>query len=187
MKDARISTKDVLKLLAVGGIVASVAIFPSAPIAVAAAVKQWRKYHRKDIGKIIKRLEKQEVISISQQEDTITLTITDKGRRRLLEYNFEDIRLKSQKRDGKWRLIIFDIPEEKKRSRDAFGKKLVQLGLERIQDSIFVSAYPCKDEIDFLCNFLEISDYVTLVCVDHIERGEQLIFKPFVPRDMETL
>jgi phenylacetic acid degradation operon negative regulatory protein len=179
MNEPKIKTQEVLQVLAVGAIVISTAFIPSIPIAAAALIKEWKKYNTKDIGRIIKRLEKQEMISIHQEGDLIRLDISDKGKRRLLEYDFENIQLKTKKRDGKWRLVIFDIPEEKKNTRDVFRRKLLQLGLEHLQDSIFVSAFPCKDEIDFLCNFMEISDYVTLVCVDHIERGEQLIFKPF--------
>ena len=91
--------------------------------------------------------------------------------------------LKSKRRDGKWRLIIFDIPEKKKSARDVFRRKLLELGMIRLQDSVFVSAFPCKNEIDFLANFLGISDFITLVSLDGIERGEQLIFKEYYDGD----
>lgn len=78
---------------------------------------------------------------------------------------------------------MFDIPDEKKNARDSFRRKLQQLGCIKLQESIFVSAYPCKKEIDFLCHFLEISDYVSLAVLDKIERGEQLIFKRFYDGD----
>lgn len=97
----------------------------------------------------------------------------------MLKYDFDIIALKAKRRDGKWRLIVFDIPESKKVNRDAFRSKLLQLGCIRLQDSVFVSAFPCKDEIDFLCHYLEISDFVTLVSLDRIERGEQLLFKKY--------
>ena len=179
MGDKKVITREVLKVVAVGGILIGSVVLPTLPLAAAAAMKIWKDVNKKDLGRIIKRLEKQEMISINERGNKIAIEITEKGKRRLLEYDFENIELKSTKRDGKWRLIIFDIPEDKKRSRDAFGKKLLQLGFLRLQDSVFVSAYPCKNEIDFLTNFLEISDYITLVVLDKIERGEQLIFKRY--------
>ena len=179
MGGKKIVTREVLKAVAVGGILIGSAVLPTLPLAAAAAIKIWKGVNKKDLGRIIKRLEKQEMISISEKGNKIAIEITEKGKRRLLEYDVENIELKSTKRDGKWRLIIFDIPEDKKRGRDAFGKKLLQLGFLRLQDSVFVSAYPCKNEIDFLANFLEISDYITLVTLDKIERGEQLIFKRY--------
>jgi len=174
-----VKTGEVLQVLAVGGIVVASLAMPNLPIALGAAHKMWKEFNRRDLGRIIKRLEKQEMISLSESDDKIKIEITDKGKRRLLEYDFENITLKAKKRDGKWRLIIFDIPEDKKSVRDVFRRKLLQLGFIRVQDSVFASAFPCKGEIDFLCHFLEISDYITLVSLDRIERGEKLVFQKY--------
>lgn len=155
------------------------AAVPTLPVAIGAAMKIWKNVNKKDLGRIIKRLEKQEMISITDTKKGVSIEITEKGKRRLLEYDFENIELKTKRRDGKWRLIIFDIPERFKNNRDSFRRKLLQLGFIKFQESVFASAYPCKKEIDFLCHYLEISDYITIALVDKIERGEQLIFKKY--------
>lgn len=183
----QVKTKDVLKVIAAGGIIVASAAIPSLPMILVKTIEIWREINKSDLGRIIKRLEKQEMIAIREREGKTVIEITDKGRRRLLEYDFENIERKAKKRDGKWRLIIFDIPEDKKQSREAFRNKLVQLDCVRLQDSVFVSAFPCKEEVDFLCHFLGISDYVTMVTLDSIERGEKLIFKPYRDWDNEQL
>ena len=175
----KIYTKDVLKVLAAGGLLVGSVAIPSLPIALGAVYKVWKDVNKKDLGRIMKRLEKQEMISFKEQANKTIITITEKGKRRLLAQDFENITLKAKKRDGKWRLVIFDIPEGKKANREVFRRKLIQLGFLRLQDSVFASAFPCKEEIDFLCHYLEISDYVTLAILDRIERGEQLIFKNY--------
>lgn len=175
-----ITTRDVLKTIAVSDLVAVTGVMgPSLPMIIGGAVKLWKEVNKRDLGRIIKRLEKQQMISIKEIGDKVQIEVTEKGNRRLLEYDFENIELKAKKRDGKWRLIIFDIPEDQKAARDVFRRKLIELGCIRLQDSVFVSAFPCKDEIDFLSNFLEISDYVTLIVISRIERGEDLIFKEY--------
>lgn len=179
MSDKKIVTREVLKVIAVGGILVGTALVPNLPMAVGAVVKAWKNVNKRDLGRIIKRLEKQEMISFREVDGKISIEITDKGKRRLLEYDYENIELKVKKRDGKWRLVIFDIPEDRKINRDGLRRKLLQLSLVRLQDSVFVSAYPCKDEIDFLCHYLEISDFVTIVVLDKIERGEQLVWKKY--------
>lgn len=179
MSDKKITTKQVLGVIAAGGLILASAAIPNLPIAISVAVKIWKDVNRRDLGRIIKRLEKQEMIAIREKGDKVAIEITDKGKRRLLEYDFENISLSAKRRDGKWRLIIFDIPEDKKVNREAFRKKLVQLGCIRLQDSVFVSAFPCKNEIDFLTHYLEISDFVTVAIIEKIERGEQLIFKKY--------
>lgn len=181
--ERKISTEDVLKVIAAGGIVIASAMIPSLPVAIMSVYKVWKDVNKSDLGRIIKRLEKQEMISIRHIENKIQIKITDHGKKRLLEYDYEHISLKAKRRDGKWRLIIFDVPENKKRNRDAFVRKLLQFGCIRLQDSVYANAFPCKSEVDFLSHFLEISDYVTVVKLDRIERGEQLIFKKF--QDLE--
>lgn len=175
----KVSSRDVLRVIATGGIVISAAVIPPLPMIILEAYKTWKDINRSEFGQIVKRLQKQELIAIREKDGKVAIEITDKGKRRLLEYDFENIERKAKKRDGKWRLIIFDIPEHKKRNRDAFRKKLIQLDCIRLQDSVFASAFPCKDEIDFLANYLDISDYITLLSLDKIERGEDLIFKQY--------
>lgn len=179
MSEEKVTTKDVLKIIAVSGIVTASMIIPTIPIAAGAVYKAWRKFNRRDLGKIIKRLEKQEMISYKEKNGKTVFEITEKGKKRLLEYDFESLDIKKKKIDGKWRLVIFDIPEDKKVSRDAFRKKLLQMEFIRLQDSVFATCYPCKKEIDFLVHYLGISDFITLIRVDEIERGEKLIFKRY--------
>lgn len=183
----KIKTQDVLKVLAAGGIIVGTAVLPVLPMILVGAIKLWKDVNKSDLGRIIKRLEKQEMLAIKDRGEKTSIEITEKGKRRLVEYDFENIRLSSKKRDGKWRLIIFDIPEGKKRSRDAFRKKLIQVGCIRLQDSVFVSAFPCKSEIDFLSHYLAISDFVTLATIGKIERGEELIFKKYHDWNNNTL
>jgi len=183
----KIKTRDVLKVLAAGGVILGTGVLPALPMILVGAVKLWKDVNKTDLGRIIKRLNKQEMITIREKDNKISIEITEKGKRRLLEYDFENIERKAKKRDGKWRLIIFDIPEDKKQNREAFRSKLVQLGCIRLQDSVFVSAFPCKEEVDFLCHYLEISDYVTVASLDKIERGTEVLFKEYRDWDNDML
>lgn len=179
MNEKKVTTLKVLQIIAPGVVVAVSLAIPTFPLIAGYIVKAWKYANRTEVGRVIKRLEKQEMISISEKDGKVRIEITEKGKNRLLEYDFENITLNAKRPDGKWRLIVFDIPENKKRSRDAFRRKLLQLGCVRLQDSVFASAYPIKKEVDFLCHFLDISDFVTLAVVNYIERGEKLIFKKY--------
>jgi len=87
--------------------------------------------------------------------------LTKKGRKRFEIYNFEDLKIKpSRNWDKKWRIVIFDIPEKKKGAREALREKLKKLGFFRIQKSVWVYPYECKDEIDFVCEFFNVENYV---------------------------
>jgi len=70
---------------------------------------------------------------------------------------------KPRRWDGKWRMLIFDIPESRKTHRDVFRRKLIDLGFERIQDSVWRHKYPCQKEIEFLSHLYEIYPYVDMI------------------------
>jgi len=65
--------------------------------------------------------------------------------------------------DKKWRLVIFDIPETHRKHRVAFRNKLKQLGFIQFQKSVWIHPYECQNEISFLAEYLNISQYLTLI------------------------
>ncbi len=176
MGEFKLKTKDVLKIIGVGGLVVASIFSPNLAKAFFEISKDFKDIKKKDLGRIVKRLEKQRMVDFSEVNGQIKIAITDRGKTRLLKYDYDDMTIKKLKVDGKWRLVIFDVPEKRKRDRDAFRRKLLELGFIRLQDSVFAGVYPCKEEIDFLANYLNISDFVTLAVIEKIERGESLNF-----------
>jgi|CXWL01.1.fsa_nt_gi DNA-binding transcriptional regulator PaaX len=49
--------------------------------------------------------------------------------------------------DGKWRVVIFDITENRRRARDRLRHMLQHVGFIRIQDSVWAYPYPCDEFI----------------------------------------
>ena len=71
--------------------------------------------------------------------------------------------VKRRKPDGKLRIVIFDIPEEKKRSRDFFRQHLVNLGFIMEQKSVWYSKSPCEDLVELVTNYHNLNKYASLV------------------------
>lgn len=65
--------------------------------------------------------------------------------------------------DGKWRMVVCDIPEKRKRARMALSTKLVAIGMLALQRSVYVYPHPGEDEADFLCQFLDIDRYMYVI------------------------
>ena len=68
--------------------------------------------------------------------------------------------------DSKWRIIIFDIPQEFHKARVRFSRKLKRAGFYMLQKSVFVFPYPCDEEIGYMCAQLRISDFVDLIVAE---------------------
>jgi phenylacetic acid degradation operon negative regulatory protein len=76
--------------------------------------------------------------------------------------------------DEKWRVVLFDIPEKFKKSRDGFAASLKRIGFTQIQKSVFAFPYPCFEELAVLMDFHQVRDFVTCMLVEQIERSRSL-------------
>jgi len=74
--------------------------------------------------------------------------------------------------DQKWRIVIFDIPQELHRQRNLFRRKLLAMGCRLLQKSIFVFPYPCEEEIAQFCKPLKIGKYVDVLIAESIGSRE---------------
>ncbi len=135
--------------------------------------RNWDKIDRRRIYDAIKRLNNKRLIELIEKGDSIHIKITANGKNLLKRFDYDDLELsKVKKWDKKWRLVIFDIPEKKKKERLALSKKLKDLGTYPLQKSVFIYPYDCSDEIDFICEFLSINRYVNYCVVESLDKKE---------------
>lgn len=104
------------------------------------------------------------------------LEITDKGVERAKKAYLEIIEIKNPKKwDGKWRIIIFDIPEKERGARDGIRSKLYSLGFKQIQKSVFVYPFECSKEIYYICNYYRARKYIKYMIANIIEGEDEII------------
>lgn len=98
------------------------------------------------------------------------LTITKKGRQQLNILETRNFDLKRPKRwDRKWRVIIFDIREKQRRTRDQLRITLNKIGFVKLQKSVWVYPYDCEDLIMLLKADFELGRNLLYMVVDEIE------------------
>lgn len=76
--------------------------------------------------------------------------------------------------DKKWRILVFDIKEERRKLRDYIRGKLENLGFRRIQDSVFVFPYDCEDLIALLKADFKVGHDLLYIIADEIENDRWL-------------
>ncbi|MBI2669984.1 MAG: hypothetical protein HYX20_02495 [Candidatus Yanofskybacteria bacterium] len=100
----------------------------------------------------------------------LKVKITRMGEDRVKHFDPNSIRLQKQETwDGKWRVIIFDVPVNKNWNRQAFTNKLKELGFIMIQKSVWAYPYECYEEIMLLRKLYEIERFVTYFEAAEIE------------------
>lgn len=109
-------------------------------------------------------LKRRKFIRIQRTAGKVIINLTEKGKKRKLSYDLEEIKVPQPSVwDGKWRLVIFDIPEKYRDGRSALRNKLIQMGFLQFQKSVWVYPFPCENEIDFVCEYFSLARYVNLL------------------------
>lgn len=67
---------------------------------------------------------------------------------------------KSGNWDGRWRLVMFDIPESKRAVRDQLRRELTKLGLGILQASVWISPNDIKKEVELIGKKLKIENSI---------------------------
>jgi len=94
----------------------------------------------------------------------VYLRITGQGEDQL-KRDFPITNWQGEEWDEKWRIVIFDIPEETKKVRDRLREKLKELGFGMIQESVWLTPYNvAKDIRDFLVSQGLADNAFVLVC-----------------------
>ena len=101
------------------------------------------------------------------------LRITQKGKLQLFREGLaENAKKKNKKWDGKWRVLIFDIPEKIRFVRDNIRVALLNIGFMRLQNSVWIYPYDCEDFINLLKADMEIGKDVLYMIVEELEHDK---------------
>ena len=156
--------KSILGVVGTVGILTMAAIAPNSLQILKLFGVGKKQYKPRSIYKTLKRMETQQLVDIKEKDDKVIIIITEKGKKRLLKYNIDDMQIKKPKRwDKKWRLVSFDVPEKQKKAREALRNKLKDLEFFPLQKSLFISPFPCKNEIDFISEIFQIQKHIIFI------------------------
>ena len=153
-------SKNILKTIAETTLIVGSLALPQLPT----VYRMFNAENRREkdrIRRAIDRLQNKKYIKKYKKDEVEVIEITENGRKEVLKYKIEEIKIKEQKRwDGMWRVIMFDIPEKKKTARDGLTLKLIKMGCAPIQKSVFVTPYECKKEIKFIGEYFGVSKHI---------------------------
>lgn len=139
--------------------------------------KYSNKYNKRQYNVAIAGLKRDGLIEvISNKNGEAIVRITKKGQSVLRRFSIDLIKIKQPpKWDGKWRVVIFDIPVKYSKARHALRGKLKDLGFVLLQKSVFIYPYPCEDEILFIADFFRVGKYVEILTTDSFLNEERFI------------
>ena len=140
--------ETILAIVGLAGLVTLAVLAPNAVQLLKYVIKndRQRQNHLYYIKSVTRQMSDQGLIIFSENwQRQKVIRLTKKGREELKHYQQTGMVIpKPAKWDGKFRLIIFDIKEWKRNSRDELRQWLMNLGFVRLQNSVWAYPYECR-------------------------------------------
>jgi DNA-binding transcriptional regulator PaaX len=139
-------------------------------------VDEWENEERRSLDRAIASLYESRLVAERENEDgSYTLVLSKEGSEYALTSNLENMEIAKPKHwDEKWRFVLADIPEKRKGARDALRAHLKQLHFIEFQKSVWVHAYDCQSQINFLIEFYDIRRFVRFGVINELDNDFHL-------------
>ncbi|MBI2474472.1 MAG: hypothetical protein HYV68_02105 [Candidatus Taylorbacteria bacterium] len=170
--------KTILAVVATAGLLSVAAVAPNAIQALAklgGGGKRRLRIFEDSLGRLLD----QGLVTLESSSKGKFVSLTEKGKFELQKQTNGEWKGKRRRFwDGKWRVIIFDVPEYRRPDRLKLTRLLKQLGFFRLQDSVWVYPDDCEDLIKMIKADLKIGLAITYIIADSIE-GDGRVAKFF--------
>ncbi|MFE5427480.1 MULTISPECIES: phenylacetic acid degradation operon negative regulatory protein PaaX [Bacillaceae] len=108
----------------------------------------------------VSRMVKQGWIQSEKQGNKSYYFLTDRGVQRMDEAANRIYKMKPNEWDGKWRILMYTIPEDKRQLRDDLRKELLWSGFGSFSSGCWISPNDLEKQINRLIEKYDINEYV---------------------------
>ncbi len=122
---------------------------------------------RRTFSQFINYLKRKGYIKIKTIEGKQAILITKNGINKALKAKFRMVEKKKRK-DGKWIMLIYDIPETKKSLRHLLREMLYIFGYRMFQKSVWICPYDVLEETENFIQRNSLDKYVRIFLIEEI-------------------
>lgn len=138
-----------IELVGTGGLISVDDLAPEVRRLLRAGGRRWNPWK---VPRAIQRAERRGFITVRDVEkEPASVQLTERGRALLAQRLLEGCAVDRPRRwDGRWRVLVFDVPEKKRRERDVLRAMLRRLGFRYLQRSVWVYPFDCIEIVHLL-------------------------------------
>ncbi|MEW6610573.1 MAG: CRISPR-associated endonuclease Cas2 [Patescibacteria group bacterium] len=143
--------------------------------------KEGDRKERKRLYDAFTYLMRQGMLKVRYKNNQMFISLTAVGKKRVGKDDIDTLAIMSPRRwDGKWRILLFDVPTRERSKREALRGKLIELGFTMLQKSVWVHPYECSHEVQTLKRFFGFDDQaVKVIPVPHLGGDEKRLMKQY--------
>ena len=160
-------------LLLLGGLALGMNTSPRQAYRIIGAVeKEWRKIDREkgNLERSLKALEKKKLIAFRKKGGVWFPTLTARGRQQAFFAGLQQMTVPIPNEwDGRWRVVLFDVPEDDRKIRNFLRRHLKRMNFVPLQESVFVHAFDCEEEIRKLSDYYGNGAYIRFLEASRID------------------
>jgi len=123
--------------------------------------------NRKKFDQLMYQLKKTDCIRVKVIENKKEIIITKKGLSKVLKASFRNQEYDNRE-DGKWIMVIFDIPQRHPKARNLFKSILKNLGYKLFQQSVWVTPYDVLEKTERLFKIHSLEVYAKIFIVEKL-------------------
>lgn len=120
--------------------------------------------NKSTLSQALKRLRERGLIEFVSDEK-LEYRLTDSGKQKAV---WEALIVDKKEWDGKWRVVIFDIPEKRRRARNLLRASLKQWEFVQWQKSVWATKKDCTKPLRNFIKSVGIKDWVMVLESDNV-------------------
>lgn len=125
-------------------------------------------HNEQNVRVAVSRMVKQGWLQSEKKGNKSYYFLTKQGEKRILEAGKRIFKLKPRKWDGKWRVLLYTIPEEDRHIRDELRKELQWSGFGSFTNGCWISPNRMVEEVKAIIQKYNIENHVELFLSDHV-------------------
>lgn len=126
--------------------------------------------YRKEIGRkkfsqLIYYLKRNNYIKAESLKSKKAIILTKKGISNVLKTSFK-VEKRAKRKDGRWIMLIFDIPAKYGKSRNLLRSILYNLGYTMFQQSVWITPYDVAEKTEKLLQFYSLDKFIRIFLIE---------------------
>ncbi len=131
----------------------------------------YKKYRKekseKQFGNFIYYLKRKGYIKVKNLENKKAIILTKDGIEKAIMASFK-LGEAEKRKDGKWIMMIFDIPRNRRNDRDLLRSILHNLGYKLFQQSVWITPYDVSEKTETLLQAHSLEKYVKIFLIEKV-------------------